>query len=64
MRYKFYVPEKIGFDSSEKDILVVLSYLRQFSMNLRSLLYNRFRRSLTHYGETERHTKVRSCEHF
>ena len=43
---KIFVPKRTLITVSKKDILIVLPFLGQFSLNLRSRLYNCFRKTL------------------
>ena len=43
---KIYVPKRILITGSKKDVLIVLPFLGQFSLNLRSRLYNCFNKTL------------------
>ena len=43
---KIYVPKRILITVAKKDILIVLPFLGQFSLNLRSILYNCFNKTL------------------
>ena len=43
---KIYVPKRILITVPKKDVLIVLPFLGQFSLNLRSRLYNCFNKTL------------------
>ena len=43
---KIYVPKRILINVPKKDVLIVLPFLGQFSLNLRSRLYNCFKKTL------------------
>ena len=45
---KIYVPKRILITVPKKDVLIVLPFLGQFSLNLRSILYNCFNKTLPH----------------